>query len=257
MDQIGVFTPEQARLLWQDFQTRQQLGPQLRYNFPQRRPIEDVSPHRVLIKNTENEVIPPFACVRVTGVSDIGGRTCLLVEKPSSTAGEFLFNSQYEIPVAVTADPEAEVDGVTGVGWAYRFGHVTMLGDAPTYAGAMYGPVVDSWEVDEGGGAFVVYGRQDISSRTLLGQIATRKLMVILDADLPAASHALTGPTSCLATICKWTSSDEEAAERTSQITVWNHSENANHVADTYGEAEWHEGHWHFHGDCHAMNART
>ena len=39
MDDIGVFSPEQARTLWQDYLTRQQSQPQTQANYPQRRPV--------------------------------------------------------------------------------------------------------------------------------------------------------------------------------------------------------------------------
>jgi len=165
MDQIGVFSPEQARLLWQDYQTRQQLKPEIRYNFPQRKPIEDVSPHRVKVLNTSEEIIPSFGCMRVVGVQDVGGNTCVKVEKPSSTEGEFLFNSCY--PIAVAGESEL------GVGWAYRHGVVTMLGDEPTEPGATFGPIINSWEIEEGGDKFVVFGRHDFSDRALVGRFAT------------------------------------------------------------------------------------
>ena len=164
MADIGVFTPEQARLLWQDYQSRKQLQPSLQYNFPQRRPVDEVSPHRVFIKNTEAEVIPAFACVRIIGVEDVGDRTCILVEKPTATDGEFLFNSQFAIAVPAT--------GELGVGWAYRHGVVTMLGDEPTEPGAAFGPIVGSWEIEEGGDKFVVFGRHDFSNRALVGRFA-------------------------------------------------------------------------------------
>lgn len=168
MDAIGVLPPEQMRLLWQDFLTRQQLGPQLKYNFPDRRPLDEVSPHRVKVKNTGSEVIPSFACMRVIGVEDIGGNTCVRVEKPTSTDGEFLFNGPYEIAVAADATDASPVQ--LGVGWAYRHGVVTMLGDEPTEPGAAFGPIVGSWEIEEGGDKFVVFGRHDFSERALVGR---------------------------------------------------------------------------------------
>jgi hypothetical protein len=79
---------------------------------------------------------------------------------------------------------------------------------------------------------------------------------VILDEDLPAATHALTGASSCLATVCRWSTADEEYVETSLQLTVWNHSENANHVTNTYGVIRFIDGHWHFFGDCHAMASR-
>ncbi len=80
--------------------------------------------------------------------------------------------------------------------------------------------------------------------------------VVILDEDLPAASHSLTGATSGLATVCKWSVADGQYTETSMQLTVWNHAENANHVTDTFGYIRFIDGHWHFFGDCHPMGAR-
>lgn len=163
--EIGVFTPEQARMLWQDFQSRQQLQPHVQKNYPQRREIYDVSPHRVFIKNTESETIPAYACVQVTGTEVVGGRTAVTVSKPTTADGEYLFNCQYPI--------EAESETKTGVGWAYRYGVVVMLGDEPTEAGASYLPIVDSWEIEEGGGPFTVFGLHNADDRGLIGRIGS------------------------------------------------------------------------------------
>lgn len=162
MQRIGVVSPEQMHAMWQDYLTRQQLAPKIRYNFPQRTPIDEVSQHRVKVKNDSSEVIPAFACMRITGVEEINGQTCIKVEKPTSTDGEFLFNSQFAIAVAAGDE--------LGVGWAYRHGVVAMLGDAPTEPGAAFGPTVGSWEIEEGGDKFVVFGRHDFSDRALVGR---------------------------------------------------------------------------------------
>lgn len=255
MDKIAAFTPEQGRMLWQDYLTRQQLAPQLRYNFPQRRPVEDVSPHRVKVLNTESEIIPAFACMRITGVEDVGGQTCIKVEKPSSLDGEFLFNGPF--PIAVPADATEEAPAELGVGWAFRHGVVTMLGDVPGYAGAGYGPIIDSWEIEEGGDWFTVFGRHDVSDRALVGEYGTESgCAVFLDASLAAATDSKTGATSCLATIGKWSPSISDYIETTRQITVWNHAEHTSHVTDTFGIAKKIDGHRHFFGDCDAMAAR-
>jgi len=79
---------------------------------------------------------------------------------------------------------------------------------------------------------------------------------VILDAALGVATHALTGATHCLATRCIWSPADEEYAETTEQLTVWNHSEAQEYDADTFGLARWIDGHWYFMGDCAAMDSR-
>jgi len=81
------------------------------------------------------------------------------------------------------------------------------------------------------------------------------RLAVILDADLPAATHSLTGATSCLATVCGGTSTAGALGEGR-QVTVWNHSEKANHKADTFGYADPVAGELHFTGDCDPMAAR-
>lgn len=79
---------------------------------------------------------------------------------------------------------------------------------------------------------------------------------VILDADLAAATHALTGASSCLATVCEWDSGTNDYIETARQITVWNHAEATSHVTDTFGLARWIDGHWHFFGDCDPMASR-
>jgi hypothetical protein len=215
----------------------------------------------VFVKNTEEEAIPAFGCMRVTGVEVVGRLTAITVEKPTSTDGEFLFNGPYPIEAPAAAVPETATPEKLGVGWAYRYGTVVMLGDAPTAPNVGYGPVVDSWEVEEGGGQFTVFGVYEITPESTVNALTGRfnvhgDYAVILDADLPAASHALTGATSCLATVCEWDSTDEEYAETAKQITVWNHAEATAHVEDTFGIARWIDGHWHFFGDCEPMAAR-
>jgi hypothetical protein len=144
---IGVFTPEQARLLWLDYQERKQLQPHLQQNFPVRRPIDEPSPHRVFIKNTEAETMPAYACVEVAGTVTETTITHIEVRKPTKIGGEYLFNSQFEI-------------GSGEYGWAYRFGVVRMLGEPPTTP-RQYRPIVGSYEIEEGAGPFVVEGQDD------------------------------------------------------------------------------------------------
>ena len=152
------FSPEQGRELWQDYLRRKQLPAQQTQNFPQRRTLDEPSPHRVFVYNTGSEIIPAYGCMRVIGTRNINNVTAIDVEKPTSTDGEFLFNGPYQI--AVPSDAEA------GVGWAYRFGVVIMLGNGPTEPGVQYLPIVDSWEVEEGSGPFVVYGHHRANELT-------------------------------------------------------------------------------------------
>lgn len=85
---------------------------------------------------------------------------------------------------------------------------------------------------------------------------AVRPITVILDAALDVATDAKTGATSCLATRCIWNSTTNEYTETTDQVTVWNHSEYVAHEPNTFGKAEWIDGHWWFNGDCGPMGAR-
>ena len=79
---------------------------------------------------------------------------------------------------------------------------------------------------------------------------------VILDAALAAATNSKTGATSALATVCKWSITDEDYVETDLQIPVWNHSESTGFSVDTFGEARMINGHYWFFGDCQAMHAR-
>ena len=189
MDQIGVFSPEQARTLWQWYLSQQQLQPQLTKNFPQRRPIDEPSPHRVFVLNTTDETIPPFACLRVIGVEVVGQRTALRVEKPTSTDGEFLFNGPYPIEAPADAvpatDDEDAIPEKLGVGWAYRYGVVVMLGEETgsgsgsgdeVVPNSQYIPLVDTWAITPGAGPFVVFGEYQITPESetpaLIGRFA-------------------------------------------------------------------------------------
>ena len=159
MDEIGVFSPEQARLLWQDYLTRRQVQPQTLANYPQRRQIDEPSPHRVFVRNDAYEECPAYGCMQITGVAEVGGQTVVTIDKPSSTDGEFLFNCQYAIPAG-------------GNGWAYRYGVVIAIGEPPATANTVYQPIIDSWEIGEGGSLFVVFGEHNVVDRGLIGRFA-------------------------------------------------------------------------------------
>ena len=243
MNDIGVFSPEQARTLWQDYQRRQHLDPQLSQNYPQRRPIDEVSPHRVFVKNTEAEVIPPYACLRVTGTIETGGRTALLVEKPTSVSGEFVFNGPYEI--AALAD--------VGVGWAYKFEIIVMLGDGtpPTAANVQYSPVVGSWTITESSGPFVVFGEHNAATDALIGRITSPlHIQVVLSADLFAAVNTKRDPSTATARILRRLSNGDLSLS-TDTVTIVNRFMHISVDAGTYAKAEWIDGEWQLYAaDC-------
>ena len=80
---------------------------------------------------------------------------------------------------------------------------------------------------------------------------------VILDAALPAATHALAGAASCLATVCQWNTTTGVYKETDLQVRVWNHSESTSHEIDTFGMAKYQNGHYWVLGDCEPMAVRA
>lgn len=53
MSEIGILTPEQSRLLWQDFLKRAQLQPDATQNLRPRRPVYGVTDTRCVILDAE------------------------------------------------------------------------------------------------------------------------------------------------------------------------------------------------------------
>jgi hypothetical protein len=157
MSDVGTYTPEQARLLWLDYLERKQLAPQVQRNLPQRRAIDEPSPHRVFVTNASDEEIPAYACMEIIGTEVVGGVTVVTVDKPSGINNEYLFNSQF----AIAKDEN---------GWAFRFGVIIMLGDPPSKPGIRYRPIVDSWEIEENDGPFVVFGEHNAAENALIGR---------------------------------------------------------------------------------------
>lgn len=79
IEQIGVFTPEQARQLWQDYLTRTQSNPQLQQNYPQRRELNEHRPRRLQVKLREDLL------AAVDSWTDPSTATATVFEKYDST----------------------------------------------------------------------------------------------------------------------------------------------------------------------------
>jgi hypothetical protein len=159
IDKIAAFTPGQARELWQWYQSQKQLPQSMTKHLPERRPVEDVSPHRVFVKNMSEETCPAYGCMQIVGTDIVAGRTVVTVDKPTSVDGEYLFNSQFPIET-------------NKYGWAYRYGVVVMLGDPPAVPVSTYQPVVDEWTIAEGDGPFMVFGEHGDEDGQLIGRFA-------------------------------------------------------------------------------------
>lgn len=157
--EIGTFTPEQTRELWQWYQRSKQLSPQLQQNFPQRRQIDEPSPHRIFVKNESGEEIPAYGCMQITGAVTEAGRVFLKVTKPNTICGECIFNSQFKIAVGA-------------YGWGYAFGIVRMLGSAGAYSSCeRYGATAGSWSISQNDGGFLVYGDDGEKPGVVIGRI--------------------------------------------------------------------------------------
>jgi hypothetical protein len=74
MDQIGVFTPEQARELWQDYQSRKQLNPQVMRNYPLRREIVPGSPFRTVVLDAAIAAATNALTTPATATASVLGR---------------------------------------------------------------------------------------------------------------------------------------------------------------------------------------
>ena len=155
--EIGSFTPEQTRIIWDEV-NRAMAAASLK-NKKTPRVTDDYGAHRVLFKNETGEEIPAFACIEVFGMVEENERTFVRVRKVSTICGEYVFNSQFAV------DPD-------GFGWAYAFGLIRMRGTASAFTACKrYGPTVGSWDVSEKPGPFLVYGEDNTTEGALRGRI--------------------------------------------------------------------------------------
>ena len=136
--------------------------------------------------------MPAYGCGRITGTATVAGRTTVTIEKPTSTDGEFVFNSQFEIAAG-------------SVGWGYRYGIVVMLGDgvAPTAANVEYSPIVSSWDITEASGPFVVFGTDIDTTDGLIGRIGAPTSAVVTEVRFQIVSSDPTTFTG-LAEVLAW-----------------------------------------------------
>lgn len=146
MTQVGTFTPDQSRLIWETVQRLRQSrffrnGMEAVSQF-------DQSPIWVPFENTSGETIPPYAVMQVVGVDTVAGFTYLSVDKPSGPTAAVLVNNEF--PVA---------DGEFGSG--YRFGVVNVLSSGTLSPGDACQTAASSWEIVAGPGPFVILGDVD------------------------------------------------------------------------------------------------
>lgn len=93
--------------------------------------------------------------MQVVGTETIGGQTFLQVDKPADTsgaAGPFIFNWHYAVEQTKQ-----------GVAQKHRVLRAYSNGDSVT-SGELWGPIVDSWEIQSGGGLFQILGEDQPST---------------------------------------------------------------------------------------------
>ena len=156
---IGTFSPKQAREILDTIRLLKTSGLLRRKSENPR--LDDPVIYPVQIKNDSGELIPPFACMQITGTTVEGVRTVLNVIKPTSTDSKYIFN--HRTPIAIG-----------GFGVALPWGVVRMLGTGSAEANKDYQPTVGAWSVEQSdGGPFVVYGSDGTLPNTLKGRIGS------------------------------------------------------------------------------------
>lgn len=160
MSRIGAYTPETARQVLQVVRYLQQSG----FRFmPQGSDAVTFQPETpVYVRNDTMEVIPPFACMQVTGTHEEGGQNYIKVQKPNGAASaKYLFNGVAPIPSASSAER-------FGIGYAGPL--IRVLTDGSSIAlGDGWQPVSGQWYVEPGGNLIYAIGADDIGADVVRG----------------------------------------------------------------------------------------
>jgi hypothetical protein len=129
----------------------------------------------IIFRNDSNEEVPPFACMKVIDAEEdtSTGRYVIVIDKPDSNGGPFIFNGSREV----------EIDG-------YGVGHwgvvkIAFSGTAPT-AGDTMG-VSSDWKVLSGGVDPVVIAFGEIDTELIYAVVISGNLGILrfkLTADL-------------------------------------------------------------------------
>jgi hypothetical protein len=134
--EIGVYTPKQAKRIWDSVQAFERMGStSATMAIP-------YTPTPIYFVNKSTETIPPYGCVQMVGSSDIDGTTYIEVKRPfeyaNSVMGPFLLNGPGEcLP-----------DEIGTAQWGPVF---RAKKDSATYStGTRMGPVESSFDLSKG-----------------------------------------------------------------------------------------------------------
>jgi hypothetical protein len=134
--EIGVYTPKQAKRIWESVQAFERMGstaPSMAIPY---------TPTPIYFVNRSTETIPPYGCVQMVGSSDLDGTTYIEVKRPfeyaNSVMGPFLLNGPGEcLPDEI---------GMAQWGPIFR-----AKKDSATYStGTRMGPVDASFDLSKG-----------------------------------------------------------------------------------------------------------
>jgi hypothetical protein len=134
--EIGVYTPKQAKRIWESVQAFERMGstaPSMAIPY---------TPTPIYFVNRSTETIPAYGCVQMVGSSEIDGTTYIEVKRPfeyaNSVMGPFLLNGP----------GECLQDEIGTAQWGPIF---RAKKDSATYTtGTRMGPVESSFDLSKG-----------------------------------------------------------------------------------------------------------
>jgi hypothetical protein len=134
--QIGAYTPKQAKRIWDAVQAFERQGTASQGAFL------PYTPTPIYFVNKSTETIPPYGCIQMIGSSEIDGTTYIEVDRPfdytASVMGPFLLNGP----------GECLRDEIGTAQWGPIF---RATKDSATYTtGTRMGPVASSFDLSKG-----------------------------------------------------------------------------------------------------------
>jgi hypothetical protein len=134
--EIGVFTPKQAKRIWDNSQAFERMGS------ASKAMAIPYTPTPIYFVNKSTATIPPYGCIQMNGASEINGTTYIEVTRPfdysASVVGPFLLNGP----------GECEVNEIGTAQWGPIF---RAKKDSATYTtGTRMGPKASAFELEKG-----------------------------------------------------------------------------------------------------------
>lgn len=134
--QIGAYTPERAKRIWDAVQAFEKMG-----TSPEK-VVTPYTPTPIYFINKSSETIPSYGCVQMIGASEVDGTTYIEVDRPfdytQSVMGPFLLSGSGEVPT-------------NNIGMAQWGPVFRAKKDSSTYAtGTRMGPVASSFNLSKG-----------------------------------------------------------------------------------------------------------